>query len=235
METEPELVSPGQLVQLLSMIRGCRIVTVTAETVPPLNQRAEDGALCPWFDPSVPVDAVAGRRFRVRKRSVFSCGAVGKRRPGGLGAYASAVNRRRSAEWAELGELSAAAVFETAGRTWGRRRRGAPLVDYRGQIYLDIQRFRLLSVSYFDALSGSPILAADLQPWLRVRADVSGRQLLSRPVAWRDYRFDGLRLLTMDGQAFAVRRQRRRMAAAAESRASQIVRRRGLRAGGRAA
>ena len=77
METGPERINSGQLVELLGMIRGARLVPV-------LRQRSRDGVLCPWFDTDSKPGQSAGRRFSVRKIAAFSAAAVGQRRRGRL-------------------------------------------------------------------------------------------------------------------------------------------------------
>jgi len=192
----PERIDSSQLIELLSMIRGCRRMTITAETVPVLRQRSAAGVLCPWFDVDSKAGQPAGRRFFVRKLSAFSSAAVGKR-------------RRSRAEY-----------FDSGSRTWGKRRRGCPLVDYRGRVFLDVQKLRVLSSRFYDVATGQTVTRAELDPWLSERAD-SG-------VKWRDYRLDRVRSVVMNGRAFELVRGQR-MKTAAESPASQTERRRALR------
>jgi len=216
----PERIDSGQLIELLGMIRGSRLVTITAETVPVMRQRSAAGAWCPWFDQSSKPGQPSGRRFSIRKRSAFSAVAVGKRRPGGPTAYELAVNRKRARDWSHLGADGTPEYFDTGSRAWGKRRRGCPLVDYRGRLYLDVQKLRLLSSRFVDSSTGQTVQAAELAPWMSTRPE-SG-------VRWRDYRLSGVRSVSVDGRAFELVRGQR-IGAAAESWSDRTKRRRALR------
>lgn len=231
MRAEPERITVEQLLSLLGHIRGCRISVIHAETIPRLRQRlSRDGpTLCPWFDPDTSPRDPDSIRWQIRKRTTFSVAMVGHRKPRSSSPYESAVNSRRASEWQPLGTDGTPVYFESSGRKWGRRRKSAPLVDYQGRVYLDVQRLRVLSYSYVDTRDGRSVTQSQLAPWLIGRSTESQRQQTTQSVIWRDYRIDRIRRVTgLNGRTYEIAHHAR-MKPHHETRQQQIARRREAR------
>lgn len=107
------------------------------------------------------------------------------------GRYEGAVNRA-----AKKADPDAAKI-RTGSRKWGARRTDAPLVDYRGHVYLDFHLKTALRIEYCKAGNLHRIDDRELRPFLRGRLDV--------PVHWRNYRLDHVREVRINGTTFVVR------------------------------
>tara|TARA_R110002072_G_scaffold238769_3_gene396401 strand:- start:20040 stop:20792 length:753 start_codon:yes stop_codon:yes gene_type:complete len=228
---EPQRITVEQLISLLGHIRGCRIAIVHAETIPRLRQKLsqDDRTPCPWFNTDTTARDSDSKRWHIRKRTTFSVAMIGHRKPRSPSPYEVAVNSRRAKDWQPLGDDGTPVYFESSGRAWGRRRKSAPLVDYRGQVYLDIQRLRILSYSYYDIRTGRSITQTQLEPWLIGRSSDSHQQQTSQSVIWRDYRIDRIRKVTgLNGQPYEIAR-RSKIKVTRETRQEQIERRRKTR------
>lgn len=176
-------VSVRMLASIIRSVSGATIAAAYVETVPDMFKRGN-----PFWDRETQTSAVL-------KRQAVSI-ALG-------GTYQGAVNRSRFRAWTSG---PAPEPFVPARRSWGTRatslgrsrRRGqrASIVMHDGVAYLDVQRLRVLSVSYVDRY-GNEIPREAVEPWLKQRE--------RQPVDWRDYTLSNVRQLRMNGMTYNVR------------------------------
>lgn len=225
-----ERVSIEQLITRLSSIRGSRLVTLVTETVPTLNQKADDGSVCPWFNPQASTKAPDAARWFIRKKTVVSMSLIGSLKGESGTPYERSVNRRRCKESQDFQLSSPPQRFRSSGRHWGTRRKSAPLVDYKGRVYLDAQRTRILSFEFIDTRTGRTISQTQLKPWIPGSRNPSKTQLLANEIVWRDYRIDRVRIVRTLGGVECVVARRAKISTHRETREQQLSRRKQARA-----
>jgi len=189
-------ITTKQLEARLLEIRGAQALTFTAETDARLYL-TDNPFICPHCGESIVV-----------KRATVN-GIVNVN-------YAAAVERQRRRERGEPVERRGRPrktdrPFVPLIRTWGERVADTPLVEYRGRLYLNLKRERILTVEY--RLHGRPATAAELaiiEPLTRRRVSESKRQQLDHQITWRDYTLGNVLFVRMRGQELDIRRPRRR-------------------------
>ncbi len=182
-------ISLRMLAGIIRGIESATIATIFTETIPAMRKTGN-----PWWD----ADADA---WHIRKRAHTTV-MIG-------GTYQGAVNGRR-AKQDGLGYQN----FESSGRRWGQRltRLGsarakgkrASIVEHGGQLYLDVQKVRGLSVTYIDLRTNHLIPSREVIPFL-VQEQESNTQQLAKQVQWRDYALSNIRELRMQGDVYQVR------------------------------
>ena len=205
-------------------------MTIVTETIPTLNQKADDGSVCPWFKAQASTKAPDSARWFIRKKTVVSMSLIGSLKEAAGTPYERSVNGRRSREARQFNLKSQPSRFLTSGRNWGTRRQRAPLVDYKGRIYLDAQRTRILSFEFLDIRNGKTVSLTQLQPWIPGNRKPSRTQRLVNEVVWRDYRIDRIRIIRTLGGIECVVARRAKIRTTAETREHQLSRRRQARA-----
>lgn len=177
-------VSVSMLASIIRGVDGSTIATAYVETVPDMRKRGN-----PFWDRTT-------QAATIFKRSAITI-VIG-------GTYRGAMDRAHLRAW---NSGPAPAAFEPQRRSWGTkmtgtgnatpRRRRASIVTHKGVPYFDVQRVRVLSVSYVDR-AGNEVPLAAVNRWLKTRK--------RREVDWRDYRLSNVRQLRMQGNVFNVRR-----------------------------
>ena len=108
--------------------------------------------------------------------------------------YEVSVNRQRIREDSQPD-------FSAFPRVWGVRMTGTPLVEYKGQLYLELKVQRKLEERYFSA--GQPIGLDAIEPYLRKKNE-GERQGVNAPVVLRDYRLDHILAMRLGGEEYQV-------------------------------
>ncbi len=177
---------------LAGIIRGVEsatVATIFTETIPAMRKTDN-----PWWDAATDV-------WHIRKRAHTTV-MIG-------GTYQGAVNNRRAKQ-----DGASYQNFESSGRRWGQRltRLGAArakgkrasIVEHSGQLYLDVQKVRALSVTYVDLRTNHLIPTREVVPFL-IQERESNTQQLAKQVQWRDYALNNIRELRMQGDVYQVR------------------------------
>lgn len=190
-QAEPvKVIGLGLLASIIRAISSYKIATIFTETEPELLKTGN-----PFWDKP-------NQRWLVKKRAHTRIG-IG-------GTYSGAVNTRR---FKESKPGTTPSTFESSGRRWGQRLKGlgsarrrgkrASIAEYKGRLYLDVQRLQVLSVTYVG-IDGVAIPATAIAPFIRQR-EKSETQDLENEVDWRDYALTNVRQLRMDKMIFEVR------------------------------
>jgi hypothetical protein len=168
-----------QLVDTLRDRRGAFFVTVTAETDP-----------------------------RMRKTGNPYVGAVKRSVVNGLlnWIYENAVNRQRIRENQPFDGAGEVEHFTPHPRKWGTRLKRAdgtitPLVEHKGQFYLELKVERSLGHEY--RLAGKVLDRSLVEPFLPDREE-GARQEVENPVILRDYSVENVQQITMDGIVYEI-------------------------------
>lgn len=112
--------------------------------------------------------------------------------------YTNSVNRGRIKE-EKLDD------FEPAPRTWGQRLPGSPLVEYQGELYLEMRVGRR-QTSFLTQNPKCPVALNEITPFLTKHTEGT-RQNLEKPVVLRDYSLSSIRVVRMDGEDYLVESQ----------------------------
>lgn len=168
--TPRTIVTPEQLVAELSKLTSPTIVVLLTNTAPAMRKRSHAGELNPFWK-------------KLRQLSKVR-GMIG-------GRYENA--RHTAAKKLD----PQAPKIKSSARKWGARRKDAPLVDYRGHVYLDFHLKTLLAVEYRKAGNLHRVNELAVRNFLRGREDA--------PVHWRNYMLDNVREVRMNGAAYVVK------------------------------
>jgi NifB/MoaA-like Fe-S oxidoreductase len=158
-----------ELAELLRGLRGQTAVTLETLTEPELRKKSEAG---------MPYPHGGTLRKRTRLRAVLNAD------------YAAAVNARRVAE-------GKPADFAPSPRKWGTKVAGTPLVEHKGQLYVEYQAVEVLSIRY--ELDGRSIEAKALEPWLPASRSQAQGQGVDDQVAVRTVKLENVAELALDG------------------------------------
>jgi hypothetical protein len=181
-------VSTEELLQLLRTVRRATIVTLWAETVPPMR----------------------ARHPTTRQRNPFHGRLTKCARVNGVirWNYRRAVIRQRVRERGlrTARQLARVRRFDPAPRAWGQRVDDTPLIAHGTQYYLEVKVQRIFDDHY--RLDGVPVRSSDqlaqIAVYLVKRRSEGARQRLRRPVVLRDYRLDHILALQMGGVRYTV-------------------------------
>lgn len=146
---------------LLRTIREKTLAVVISITEPPMRAVSDDGIENPFVG-------------LVAKLSILEVVLNAN--------YQAAVNQQRKAEGKEPDFLARA-------RIWGVHVPNTPLVEHKGQLYLEYQGRRVFDVAY--RLDGQPIEECVLEPWLK-KSSPSKTQDLDAQVVVRTVKLDNL-------------------------------------------
>jgi hypothetical protein len=173
-------VSQITLAKRLADLKGARMVKLAVEVEPTMRKTGN-----PYVG-------------RVVKQS-FVMGVIGFR-------YENSVNNRRMVEANPETQKAADAVevFIAEPRKWGVHIEGTPLVEHKGQRYLEVKIERTLGTEY--RLDGQPV---DPETLVAIKAfmperEEGARQELEKPVVLRDYKLSSIRQVVMDGLTLDV-------------------------------
>lgn len=106
--------------------------------------------------------------------------------------YANSVNKQRVREDKE-------ADFEAEPRKWGERIQGTPIVEHKGQYYLEAKIEN--SKSKF-ILNGQEIPEDQIQPYLY--SSKSSRQGVEKEVKLRDFKLDSVKGIKYQGKHYEI-------------------------------
>lgn len=112
--------------------------------------------------------------------------------------YGNSVNNQRARE----GQVKL--DFQPLPRKWGDRIKGTPLVEYKGNFYLEFKVQKVLDIRYVRDRDGQVLTYAEFAPWVPVR-NQSKRQKTQKEVRVTDYGMDKLLTIKVDGYLMAVR------------------------------
>ncbi len=166
--------TPFQMAGMVSDHRGANFVTVLARTVPDLlAYHPQTGERNPFLGNVVKVSEVNGVINWV---------------------YENSVNTRRMRE-----DLTP--DFQAFPRTWGQRLQGSPLVEHKGNYYLELKVEKPLGYHY-ETLDGQILNKEDVNAFLPLPS--RSRQGLARPVILRDYGIENIRRIRFRGHDYVV-------------------------------
>lgn len=113
--------------------------------------------------------------------------------------YEKAVNRQRQRE-------GKTADFEVKPRKWGERIQGTPLVEHKGNFYLEMKVERVLDTRYFLTTDEGyvPTTKEAVADHLRPSRGAPN-QGVDRDVILRDYKVESIVTLRMGGREYQVR------------------------------
>lgn len=106
--------------------------------------------------------------------------------------YELAVNRQRLREGME-------ADFSAYPRKWGQRIKGTPLVEHRGQYYLEV-KVQKANCTYY--IGTTEVSHADIAPWLRPASP--HRQGVSKEIILRDYSLENIKAVVYAGETYQI-------------------------------
>jgi len=109
--------------------------------------------------------------------------------------YENSVNRQREREGLEQD-------FQVQPRKWGMRIAGTPLVEHKGNLYLEMKVEKVLDTSYMLA-DGTPCKREAVEQHLRPHRSPTN-QGVTKSVILRDYRLDSITTLKMGGVQYIV-------------------------------
>jgi len=104
--------------------------------------------------------------------------------------YENAVNNRREKEGSERD-------FQTAGLRWGNKNSNNSIVYNNGQWYLQVRVLKVYSTKYFVDNKETP--KSEIEQYLPVRKEGSGRQGVENEIIIRTYKLDNITSITIDG------------------------------------
>ena len=111
--------------------------------------------------------------------------------------YARAVNRQRDREGKETN-------FEAQPRKWGTRIQGTPLIEHKGNFYIEMKVENAIEYRY-ETLDGQPINKDDVKPHLYARSKPKNQEV-ENPIILKDYKVGSIASITMDGETRLIRR-----------------------------
>lgn len=77
-------------------------------------------------------------------------------------------------------------------RRWGTRVKGLPIVEHKGKKYLELHVIRTLSTKYY--VGDREVSLEEIAPYAYKQSEPA--------VKWRDYSFDSIKEVNIDGQHF---------------------------------
>ena len=93
--------------------------------------------------------------------------------------------------------------FHVQRRVWGERIIGTPLVEHKGNFYLEAKCEKVFSSRLVD-IYGDEISREDALPFLPVRKESSTQNRLEKKIILRDFRLDSIKKFAFDGKIFLV-------------------------------
>lgn len=171
--------SKSELVSTLFEIRGSKLTTIVSETDPRLKKTGNP------FARAIKIARVNGCINWI---------------------YQNAVNNQRYRENQPTDEDGNIEHFTAEPRKWGvriHRTDGSvtPLVEHKGQYYLELKVQRSLGYEY--RLDDDVIDQTLIEPFLPRKTE-GARQKLAKPVILRDYSINSIRQITMDGIVYEI-------------------------------
>jgi hypothetical protein len=106
--------------------------------------------------------------------------------------YEAAVNRQRTRENLE-------ADFRSYPRKWGQRIQGTPLVEHKGNYYLEMKVQGACSTYYVGT---QEVSHNDITPYLRPLSP--SRQGVTREIILRDYALENIKSITYRGETIEI-------------------------------
>jgi hypothetical protein len=106
--------------------------------------------------------------------------------------YESCVNRQRVREGME-------ADFSAFPRKWGQRIKGTPLVEHKGQHYLEM-KVQSAQARYF--LGTREVTHEEIKPYLRAASP--SRQGVEKEVILRDYALENIKAVVYGGETIPI-------------------------------
>jgi hypothetical protein len=165
-------ISQTELESKLRAIKGTTIVTVTTFTTKSMNKKV-NGEINPYHG-----------RVQTRARNNCMIGFI----------YTNSVNNQREREGNDE-------EFVAHPRKWGVRVQGTPLVEHKGNVYLECKVQKNLSTQYF--VDGEEVDRSVVEPWFTKRKD-SGRQEVENPVILMDPMLSNIEQIAMFGETYTV-------------------------------
>ena len=93
--------------------------------------------------------------------------------------------------------------FNVQSRVWGERIIGTPLVEHKGNFYLEAKCEKVYFSRLVD-IHGNEILREDALPFLPVRKESSTQDRLEKKIILRDFRLDSIKKFAFDGKIYLV-------------------------------
>lgn len=179
-----QLLTQNGLKEMLENLpRRAAFATFTAETTPRMRKTV-DGRGTPYNEfHDEDGNCLVTKRSRVNVTINFN--------------YGNSVNYQREREKGEDHE-----PFEPEPRKWGERVEGTPLVEHKGNFYLEAKVEHVLSTEYIGP-NGNTIDREDLEDYLYSSGE-SSRQDIEDPVILRDYKLGSIRQISVNGGDFIV-------------------------------
>jgi len=168
-------ITKQELIERLLNTKGTTIISVEASTNPRLLKTDN-----PYWDKE-------NKKWNITKLSYVN-GMIGW-------IYTNSVNNQRSRE-------GKSEDFQAHKRRWGKRIKGTPLVDHKGNKYLELKVENHYRTVYLDA-DGYPVDERDLEPY-KQNSKPKSRQGVEKEVVLRDYKIDSIETITLGGEKYKV-------------------------------
>lgn len=166
----------------MAQVSGASFVGIDTTTIPVLTK----------FTGTRDNKVINPMHGRVRKHMVGASVMVFQNK--NSNAYANMVERRLISEGKDP------ATFTLSPRAWGERVEGLPIVEHKGQEYLEVIFLKSGEVSY--TLDGAPIAVGDI---IGMKAASKGTQGgLDNKVFVRDFKAESIDTIRIDGKVIAA-------------------------------
>ncbi len=167
-------ITHAQMIAMMAALRGATFVTFEARTVPDLYVRhPQTREMNPFLGNIVKIAQVNGTINFI---------------------YENAVNRQRTREELE-------ADFEAMPRQWGRRIVGTPLVEHKGNHYLEVKVERSIT-HYYTTLDGAPLPTEQVERFRKPTG--RSRQGVEREIILRDYGIHNIVEMRMQSEQYQL-------------------------------
>lgn len=110
--------------------------------------------------------------------------------------YVNSVNNQRVRE-------GGTPDFVPAARAWGVRIEGTPIVEHKGNVYVEMKVERCLSTEYFDD-SGSPLSEKHVKDYLPQHSSSAEHQGVEKEIILRDINIENIEAITVSGNTWEI-------------------------------
>ena len=144
----------------------------------------------------VTIKAVTDARLKKTGNDHGSCSKIA-RVNGMIGwNYTNSVNNQRTREGIE-------AHFEAQPRKWGERIKGTPLVEYKGEYYLEVKIERILDITYVRDNDGKIVTYSEIEPFMPAKRKPT-TQGTEKDIIVADYKINNIEEIKIDGQEYKL-------------------------------
>lgn len=177
--------SQNALIELLKSVNGASFISIDTCTVPTINKTLGGRGAATIPNPHY------GRVTKVMTSAVVM---VFQNKT--INGYEAMVNRRLAAEGKDPSS------FELGPRKWGTRLENLPVVEHKGEYYLEVIFLKPGKVQYF--LDGHHVTPDMIQGMRVVEKDEEQQGGLENQVVIRSFKFDSITRIKIDGTTFQL-------------------------------